>query len=309
MIASDSYLKLAEEVLRRIKRPLTAPQILRTAYEMNLAPSHLRGGTQQKTLGARLSEDILRFREASRFYRTAPGRFLLKELQYDTSIPTALRRPIVARRRKRVLTQSHVLALDMRLANNPDLRNAVIPSHEILDILKVHDFRYLSDLRHQSCSDVLIWSFAVVVRDNHILSYRQGSYREDRDSFHQRRTIGFYSPIVDIDLNLFEQANHGIVSSGVRSLIYDLSLYEHRLARAVFDNSDLQAFLHIADGQTSPNLLAIVKFSCPDWLDPTTTRLAINDLEWMDLGCPPNHREDFDPWSWAVLEEARRLAL
>lgn len=308
----SAYLVIAEEVLRRVRRPLTALQILRAAYEAGIAPPHLRGRTQGKTMGARLSEDILRCREESRFYRTAPGRFLLRELMDDPGIPEDLRRPLVARRRRRALVRDRALALrrEMISGHSTALEMPVISSASVLHMLQRGDFHYTIGPKHRSEGDVLVWSFVLVVRSGYVLSYRQGSYREDRDTFMHRRTIGFYTPVVASDMSLFDQADHGIVSSGVRALAMDLDLLDRQLWTALTDGAELRSFVFTdSDNKVSGDLLAVVVFSCPEWLDPTTKRLAINDLEWLDLRLPHNHDDDFDPWSQAVLAASRDLAL
>ena len=78
--ALDSYLQVAQSVLRSTRRPMSARAILDVAYAAGIIPAHLYGKTQQKTLQARLSEDILHHREVSAFYRTEPGQFFLAEL-------------------------------------------------------------------------------------------------------------------------------------------------------------------------------------------------------------------------------------
>lgn len=148
----------------------------------------------------------------------------------------------------------------------------------------------------------------LVIRNHHVLSYRQGHYREDRDTFMHRRSIGFYTPVIDADLGLFERDDHGIVSSGVRALAMDLDVRDHQMWPLMNDFSELRTFLYPKEGNGN-DLLALISFSCPDWFDPTTKRLAINDLEWLDLRSPPNHCEDFDPWSQSILYEARHIAL
>lgn len=304
----DSYLDIAEEVLRTVRRPLSALQILRTAYKRGIAPPHLRGRTQHKTLGARLSEDILRLRDDSRFYRTAPGRFLLRELADDPGIPEELRRPIVARRRRRELPQSRSLAFDRRSLELAARDNGRVDSDAVLNLINHGCYHYASSARHRALNEVVVWAFMLVMRDGCVLSYRQGHYREDRDTFMHRRTIGFYTPVIDEDLSLFEQKDHGIVSSGVKALATDLDLREHQLWSMLNEYSSLRSFVyHQVD--TASDLLALVSFSCPDWLDPTSKRLAINDLEWLDLTTPLNHYDDFDPWSQAVLSEVRQLAV
>lgn len=304
----DSYLEIAEEVLRRVRRPLSALQILRAAYQSGIAPSHLRGRTQHKTLGARLSEDILHLRDSSKFYRTAPGRFLLRELAEDPAIPEEWRRPIVTRRRRRDLSQKRSLALDWKTLANAVQNKAIVDSDAVLSLISHGSFHYASSAPDRADDEVVVWAFMLVVRDGFVLSYRQGQYREDRDSFRHRRTIGFYTPVIDDDMNLFDQSDHGIVSSGIKALATDLDLQDHHLWPVLAECSALRTFIY-SDAHTSRDLLAVVSFACPEWLDPTSKRLAINDLEWLDLRSPPNHREDFDPWSQAILFEAGDLSI
>ena len=122
-----------------------------------------------------------------------------------------------------------------------------------------------------------------------------------------RRTIGFYTPVADGDLNFFDQLDHGIVSSRLRALATDLDMQDLETWSAMADSSTLLSFVCSEAGRIR-DLLAVVSFSCPDWLDPISKRLAINDLEWLDLRTPLNNHDDFDPWSRAVMPEARRLA-
>lgn len=304
----DAYLSLAEDVLRRVRRPLSPLQILRSAYEVGLAPPHLRGRTQHKTLGARLSEDILRLRDASRFYRTAPGRFLLRELANDEAIPAELRRPIVARRRRRDLAQRRSLAFARPSLEQARRGASVVDNAVVLDMIKNGEFHYTSSAQNARGDDVIVWSFMLVLKAGYVLTYRQGHYREHRDTFMHRRTIGFYTPVIDDDLSLFDRNDHGIVSSGIKALATDLDLREPELWPVLGSYSELCTFVY-PEGRTTNDLLAVVAFSCPEWLDPTSKRLALNSLEWLDLRSPPNHYEDFDPWSQAILSQARHLAI
>jgi hypothetical protein len=305
----DSYLEIAEDVLRRVRRPLSALQILRAAYENGTAPPHLRGRTQHKTLGARLSEDILQLREGSRFYRTAPGRFLLRDLADDPSIPEEMRRPIIARRRRRELAQKRSLAFDRASLNRAVSETSeVVDSGAVLELISRGCFHYASSARHRRSDDVVVWAFMLVIRAGCVLTYRQGHYREDRDTFMHRRSIGFYTPVIDEDLSLFDRIDHGIVSSGLKALAADLDLQDRQLWPVLAQCSQLRTFVY-PDAHASRDLLAVVSLACPDWLDPTSKRLAINDLQWLDLRSLPNDREDFDPWSQAILYEARDLAV
>lgn len=46
---------------------------------------------------------------------------------------------------------------------------------------------------------------------------------------------------------------------------------------------------------------AVIEVDAPDWYDPYTRRLSINEVEWLSLRALPNHLDDFDPWSKTVL--------
>ncbi|WP_405051821.1 HTH domain-containing protein [Sphingomonas sp.] len=103
---------MAEAVLRRARTPLTTRQIMDIAFLSDLVPAHLHGFTQYKTVGARLSEDILHLKRKSRFFRTKPGRFFLREFISDRTLPLEYRTPIVAARRRRQLRRKNVASLD-----------------------------------------------------------------------------------------------------------------------------------------------------------------------------------------------------
>lgn len=302
----DSYLELAKKVLEEARRPLTPREILREAYRLELVPVHLHGATQHKTLQARMSEHIVDFRDNAIFFRTAPGRFFLRRFLNDLSIPAEFRQPIVARRRTRELRRREVLAVPKGALPRP--ADAVILSPEVLqEPFDTHCYRYATDVTTRQADDVLVWSFVVVLRDTEVLTYRHGRYREDRDGFLQRRSIGFYSPVIKSDRGLFDQDDHGLVASGLETLAVDLDIARDHVWNDLATKAQLQSFVYAQVG-TKADLLGVVRLDCPKWFEPLTRRLAINDLTWHDLSVPANHVEDYDPWSQIVLIQAQRWA-
>lgn len=306
----DSYLAIAENVLRAARRPLSAREILETAYSLGIMPSQLFGKTQQKTLGARLSEDILLRRDRSAFFRTEPGKFFLTEFLQDPSLPTKHRTPIVARRRERELQRGRFLAVSEEATH---VEAGTSREDAVFAALQKQEFRYLESISERGPSDLIVWSFVMVMRGDNVLTYRHGRYREGRDSFLQRRSIGFFTPVVDIDRDLFDRGDHGIVASGVRAVVLDLDMPRTVSHDAEYQElAQLRSFLVHHEGAAQSDLLAIVTFDCPGWFEPLTRRLAINDMAWMSLNTPVNHLEDFDPWSQQVLcrdtSAARRFA-
>jgi hypothetical protein len=200
----DTYLEIARRVLREARRPLPPREILRRGLTVGIVPTSLYGKTQHKTLQARLSEDILCRRERSAFFRTKPGYFFLREFLTDPAVPAEYRTPIVARRRRRELAYPQALAFDKEAARSV-CRGSVVDAKEVLNLLHSRRYHYAESSRNRAPNDMLVWSFVLVLRSNFVLTYRQGRYREDRDSFLQKRSVGFFSPVVHDDLTLFDQ--------------------------------------------------------------------------------------------------------
>lgn len=303
----DSYLSIAQRVLERARRPLTPREILREAYRFDLVPYHLHGATQHKTLQARLSEHIVAFRDNGLFFRTAPGRFFLRAFLADETISAEFRTPIAARRRVRELRRKEVLTVRKEALPAELDDGARLPVELLYTPLLTDCFHYTSNLSLRSEDEVAIWSFVVVVRDTEILTYRQGRYREDRDGFLQRRSIGFYAPVIRSDRGLFDQLDHGLVAGGLETLAVDLDLATDPSWQDLSHDAKLHGMVYVtADNQT--DLLGIVRLNFPKWFEPLTRRLAINDLAWQDFASPTNHVEDYDPWSQAVLDQAQSWA-
>ena len=275
------------------------------AYRHDLIPSRLYGKTQQKTVGARLSEDILAQRERSLFYRSEPGKFFLREFLSDLSIPNSYRSPIIARRRQRELRRGAGLTLSRSSARKAAAA-VVEADYKLHSIIENCDFQYSDPTRrHRRSDDVFVWSFVMFMRGLEVLTYRHGRYREGRDAFLKHKSVGFFTPVVDKDHDLFNKGDHGILASGVRAVMVDLDL-----PTTAVPGGDYNAVAKITDLFVAPDssgneeLLAVISFACPRNFEPVSRRLAINDLNWMRLDVPVNHIEDFDPWSQLVVSRA-----
>jgi hypothetical protein len=138
----DQYLDIAATVLRTLRRPLGPRAILNAAYQAGLVPIHLHGKTQHKTLQARMSEDIVLRRDRSTFFRTAPGKFFLRELLSDASLPDEYRRPITTRRRARELLRGPALAFtEADLVRRQDAHGR-IEVEPVLQLLHSSKYQY-----------------------------------------------------------------------------------------------------------------------------------------------------------------------
>ena len=302
----DTYLWIAREILLQERRPLGPTSILASAYQRGLVPHHLYGKTQHKTLQARLSEDILSLRDRSVFFRSEPGKFFLRELLTDTNLPAEYRRPIPTRRRIRELRRGPALAINIDVLKRVAKINSLIEPDRILELLDQSSFLY-DDPKRRNSGSVFIWSFVSVRRCYDILGYRVGRYRDDRDSFMRRQSIGFSTLVHQEDRTLFNYCDCGIVDSGVKAAKIDLDIpsvassLEEERQRAL-----LISFIWVEQSSGVSDLLAVVQFQCPDWFEPVRRRLALNDLRWFDTRISVNNLDDFDPWSRSVIRESKK---
>jgi HB1, ASXL, restriction endonuclease HTH domain len=281
--------------LKAARRPLSARAILASAYKRGLVPTHLYGKTQHKTLQARISEDIVLRRDRGDFIRTEPGRFFLREFLTDTSLPEEFRRSIPTRRRVRELSPSPALTIENEALSGFVEANVTIAPKKICQILKGDHCRY-EDARRKSLNSIFIRSFVCVRRAKDVLTYRLGRYRDDRDSFLSKRSIGFTTLVHIDDHTLFSPDDRGIVDAGIRATLIDLDIPDVEPLRAA-----LSYFVWAQQSPQTDDLLAVTTLECPQWFEPLKRRLALNDLRWMDWAAPVNDLEDFDPWSRTVL--------
>ncbi|KAA0969380.1 hypothetical protein FPY71_12560 [Aureimonas fodinaquatilis] len=297
----SSYLQIAEEVLRSARQPLSARAILKQAYSLEIAPYHLHGKTQHKTLQARLSEDILQRREHSLFFRTKPGQFFLREFLTDTSIPAEYRQPIVARRRTRDLLLGPALSVSYRYAARLLQADQYADADLVEKIANSGRYRYI-DPKKADDDDVLLWAVSALTRPGKMLSYRSGRYRDDRDHFAHKRSIAFSTLVSEANHTLFDTQSLGVPDSALFAAAADLDipLPETFSARATFEHY-IRFFAWQPEADAKKSLLAFVEVCAPDWFEPTASRLSLNDLCWLDMSVPPNNWDDFDPPSQTIL--------
>jgi hypothetical protein len=299
---TNAYLQIAAEVLKNEKRPLSPRAIIAEAYKSGIVPINLHGKTQHKTLGARISEDIIRKRERSRFFRTSPGKYFLRDFLDDQSVSPDFRRPFHARRRLRELVRGPTLAIMsarvVRLAGN----SLLIEPDKVLRLLVRGVYSYINPKKgHEGYFTVR--PFVCVFKGSSVLTYRVGRYRDDRDNFLAKRSIGFSTLVTSYDRTLFNTRDAGVLDAGVRAAMIDLDMHSgidgcEQLMR----EARLHKFVLSQEKVGCGDLLAVVSLQCPAWFEPFRRRLALNDLQWMDIRARVNDIDDFDPWSRTILE-------
>lgn len=299
----DTYLKVAETVLRATRRPLSSKAILKAARQSDLLPYRLYGATQHKTLQARISTDILEYRNRSSFFRTAPGKFFLREFLEDKSIPPEFRKEVFARRRTRDLIRGPILVSKIDSLKSRFRDSKYLAPEDFIKTDEPDSLFYHHDPRKR-CEDIAaIWVFSVVRRGSHILSFRCGNYRDYRDSFSQKRSIGFSSVVSEHCRDLFNFREFGISDCGVSALSADLNIpiRERPELEEQFPHK-IKSFM-ISEDRGRPCVIAVLEVHAPDWFEPLNPSLSVNDVTWIRSDVCPNNLDDFDPWSQAFFEE------
>lgn len=295
----DSYLEIAQQVLRASRRPMSAAGILDSAYAAGIVPKRLYGRTQVKTLQARLSEDVL-YSPHSAFFRTEPGHFFLNELVADPTIPAKFKEKFEARRRIRDLHVAPFLGIDEAFVSacGTDLMHdwvAFVSAAEKCDA--VH---YLSS-KKEAHEALIVWTFSVVRRGSEVLSYRTGKYRNDRDAFMNKRTIGFPGVLSYYDFTLFSDGDYGARENSLNSIKWDLDISAVAMHGGSLPDPKPLGSVRVHQDDKRDVLLIVMGWDCPTWFEPTTRRLSLNDPRWLDLKTH-NDVDDFEPWTMATLD-------
>ena len=297
MTTTDAYLDLAEHVLSLARRPLSTKEIMREGFLRALVPSHLHGRTQHKTLGARLSEDILRTKR-SRFYRPRPGRFFLSRFLDDPDIPEAYKTRIIAKRRVRELPKEYLAYIDvchLRHFGYSGFLDARTFKRLVAE--QCIEYRRYKEEDHSVLS---LYTGAVVRRGPLLLSHRKGRYAESRVDFHGKKTLFFTSPRAHDDYTLFDFKDHGAVTAALTALAIDLDL-EFSAEFPKFEDQAKLKFCISNPSGTLPSLLTVVEVEAPTHYQPFSKKLSIGGFEWISFASAVEQTLNFDPWSRAYL--------
>lgn len=270
------------------------------AYKAGLVPPHLHGRTQHKTLQARLSEDILRHRDTSLFYRTQPGQFALTEFLDDQDIPSEWKVSFPARRRIRDLKRPHALAVRRSFA-----RKLLWSTGVFEDVIRAAEAEDALASMHPDemagRSYCAVWTFSMVRKADCVLAYRIGRYRNDCDAFANKRSIGFPGALAAEDVSLFSRDRLGVEDCAITVLQHDLDL-----SLAAFDSRSsrqpvIDGVMAVEGMDGAFDIVVVLSWRCPDWFEPTTRRLSLNDPVWLCSTTRINNIDDFEPWSARAL--------
>lgn len=286
----NSYATIAYKVLKEVRQPLSARQILETAYRLQLVPSGLYGKTQHKTLHARLAEDIRRFRANSAFARIAAGRFCLRA---DLSGFQARGKPeYFAPARADQLKNFFVLCFKRTDMTNDLISEwANLPSRAFYDLL----------VSVTGMSDVLYVRVILVVKRRAEILVHHVPHTRFGEALEGEASIGLVGFLKREDRSLFSTDQFGVEEAAARILSEQLYLpisaiseleLAHAIDRAVCVRCDSNPLLGNA-------LAVMLIYDCKPNSEADRRLSEIERSTWHSDSLVLN--ETLDPWSQHLI--------
>jgi hypothetical protein len=296
----DSYLAIAQSVLRSSRQPLSARQILKTAYQLQLVPRDLYGRTQHKTLHARLATDIVDNRSKSAFYRTGPGRFFLRSLQSDRSIPPRYREEYHAPLRAAQLGRFDVMAFPRApLAEFGLKTRSPFPPSKLLTL----PWRFVRLYNLRRDTRFVPFRFLLLLTANGRLFVDNRKPVLADGDLHRRSAIGIEGFVKRGDLSLFSADQIGLLDAAARTFFEQFDLPHHVLP-ALEDPSrwsKAHGVIDTSGGPAGADLVIYLSFRCAGISEIVEVMDARPSAEWVSMPITLNDIEGFDRWSSRLI--------
>lgn len=296
----SNYLSIAEAVLREARQPLSARQMMRRAFLLELVPSGLYGRTQYKTLHARIAEDILARRNHSEFVRTEPGRFFLRSLLEDPTIPETFKREFPSPPRSDQLRNFYAFCISESSARGLVAPIWVSPSVSILHRLNGR-FRSLSKA-NDSKEYIHLRTFVMLHRNREVFARRRA--RAFGDPLSGPSSLGVQGYLKADDRNLFSRDEYGLFDAAYRTMYQQLYM-THDVVNFAARSEPWRFYGLLFDGSDRRYrraLAAVILFNCSDKFDPVARFGPSEAFYWHSVDDRPNDISQFDPWSRYLID-------
>jgi predicted NUDIX family phosphoesterase/dephospho-CoA kinase len=300
---ASEFIQVAEHVLEKYHKPLTAREIVTYAYEHGLFSDKISGKTPHQTMKSKLSTNIRRDPEGSIFVRTEAGKFYLRRLlgpnQQIYKAPPY----------KKPQSKEKVLVIPIskfdpeeRFQGIKERWRAFTNKH-----ISETECEYIDRFSAEQTEEYKqVLTYILVTRKNSVLSYKRGSYNRVESFLRGSHCIGFGGHVSNEDNNLFSRENMGIYECAVRELSEELSLpnkdivrLQHREGLSIIgilnDDSSAVGRRHIA------YILNYEVSDDPSWDKPTRGEKSITQLQWLNENSNPVPIWHFEYWSQLCL--------
>ncbi|SCY34439.1 HTH domain-containing protein [Microvirga guangxiensis] len=316
-LENTTYLWVAETVLARQKRPLRAGEIVRIGLDDGLFGDKVLSRTPQKSMQARLSMDILRHQQESRFLRTGRGRFFLRSFVENEpdpeAFPTALAKPVqeyIAPRRTPLPSTERVLVISKAdYARILDFQGINLAHGEILSaLLSAPSLTYMNRALAETNNDFKqVVTYVVIQSGDRVLSFRRGTYNRAASFLRGALCIGFGGHVNEDDLDIFSYQDRGIRANAVREIGEELRLKSGPVEIQPHEIEPI-GILNDDSSEIGRRHLAVVLRYRPstlleEWEHPLKGEASINQIRWVSPDRKPINLPEYEYWSQLCLRK------
>jgi predicted NUDIX family phosphoesterase/dephospho-CoA kinase len=301
---ASNFLRVAEILLRRSAEARTSRQLVDDAIKDRLIGDELAGKTPWQTMQARLSEEIRRNGQNSRFVRVRPGHYQLRE-KADTVYDARPFRPPRPKERALVVPRDTFYTF----ADFQGIKTSWRQLHRrLLDpsVCKYMD-RYQAE---QDDDHKQILTYVMVTSGDQVLTYTRGTYNRVEEYLRGSRCIGFGGHVNEGDLSLLNHnTDLGVVESAVRELTEELTFppREHSRLAAAARSPKIVGILNDDSSAVGRRHLAFVLQyevqSAREWENPKRGERSITRLKWLSPNSSEFSLDRFEYWSQLCLRE------
>lgn len=291
-LSSNEFLKVADQVLQLIGRPLRVRDIVQKALDENLLLT--KGKTPINSMRARLSEHIKKHGDHSKFMRVQPNKIALRKWDYEEFKA----KPFEKDNNEEVnvcITQESLDKKGRFFGFQEDYSKYI----SILE--DTNNLRLLKKKHAKSNYNVKRLVSYVVLKDatGKILSYRRGNFGNKESLLKGVLCIGFGGHVNIDDIDLFGLSNAGIVNSAYREIyeeIKGLRIPNPRLVGVINDDSSSLGLNHFA---------FVFESILPDTFNDKTfsKELSINQVKLLDVSELWNMFHELEFWSQLLLKK------
>jgi predicted NUDIX family phosphoesterase/dephospho-CoA kinase len=301
----SEFLAIAEIVLRRQGRPMSAREIIEIAEREQIMPDSFTGLTPHQTLKSKLSVAIRTQPEACVFVRTAPGRFALREQVPASQVYDAppLRPP---------RAREFVLGFPASRLDEIGRFDGIRTSHKrYLEKLLAGGVDAVERYEAEGRDDFKqLITYVMVTRGAELLAFKRGAFNRVEYFLRGSECVGFGGHVTAADLNLLSQADAGISRGAARELAEELRLPPEDALRVA--NGEGLEIIGLLNDDSSPvgrrHFAVVLRYEVVDptsWEQAVRGEKAITQLRWLRPG--ENVKlNDFEYWSQLCLRTFHR---
>jgi predicted NUDIX family phosphoesterase/dephospho-CoA kinase len=301
------FLQIAETILRNHGKPMKARDIVDLAKDQSLFSDKLSGKTPHQTMKAKISVDIRQKGVNSRFIRTAPGTFFLRDLLVD---PSHIYEAVP---QTRPGAGEHVLVFSSTLLDKAGRFQGITRAWRrfLTQTLTDKTCASLSRLHAEQTEEwKQLLTYVIVTRRDQILCFRRGSFNRVEDYLRGSLCVGFGGHVSEADRTLynFNDYKEIVLGNAVRELYEELSLpIADKKRLSAGEGLQIMGLLNDDSSSTGRKHLAVVlKYevgATDEWDHPERGEKSITQLEWLSTNSFNRELKDFEYWSQLCLAE------